>query len=216
MRTFVKICGITDPAILSEIPYGGGAGFLIGAPESPRSLTVEQVPPLIDRLPNGVEAWGVVVDPTAELIHRLYDEAGVDRIQVYGPVPSGLEFLEIHHLVPSLPVAPEGTPGSPPTVPPAEDYPRLHLDAAGTPWVSGSLLTPDWSVCASLVDAHPGRKFTLAGGLSPENVAEALTRVRPWGIDLAAGVESAPGRKEVARIRALLTAVDAYEKELLT
>jgi phosphoribosylanthranilate isomerase len=96
-------------------------------------------------------------------------------------------------------------------VPPAEDYARLHLDASGDPLPGGSTDRPDWEVCRRLVDAHPGRKLLLAGGITPENVVEALQTVRPWGVDVSSGVESAPGRKDAARIRALLEAVAAYD-----
>jgi phosphoribosylanthranilate isomerase len=151
------------------------------------------------------------VDPSSELIHRLFDEVGVDRIQVYGPVPKGLEFLEVHHLVPSIAVGPPGGSVPEPTVPPAEDYPRIHLDAAGQPLPGGSGVRPDWEVCARIVDAHPGRKFVLAGGLTAENAADALATVRPWGLDVSSGIESAPGVKDLEKMRAFVRAVTEYE-----
>src|SRR5579871_5130705 len=110
MHTFVKVCGITEAAVLAEIPEGGAAGFVVEVPGCVRSLSVEAVAPLVEALPPGAEAWAVVADPSAELVHRLFGEAGVDRIQVYGKVPPDLEFLEVHHLVPSLPLPPRGVP----------------------------------------------------------------------------------------------------------
>ncbi|MFI5413594.1 MAG: hypothetical protein ACHQ0I_03295, partial [Candidatus Lutacidiplasmatales archaeon] len=106
MSTFVKFCGLKDPAIVKEVPPGGAAGFVVDVPASPRNVTLEAALELIPHVPTEAEAWAVVVDPSAELLHRLFDEVGVDRIQVYGKIPTGLEFLEIHHLVPSVPILP--------------------------------------------------------------------------------------------------------------
>jgi phosphoribosylanthranilate isomerase len=192
-------------------PDGGAAGFVIQVPGSPRNLSIEDAGSLVEHVPQDAEAWAVVVDPSAELIHKLFDEVGVDRIQVYGTIPPDLEFLEIHHLVPSLPVPPPGSGGEAPKIPPAEDYPRLHLDAAGQPLPGGSGVRPDWEMCARIVDSQPGRKLVLAGGLTPENAQEALAVVRPWGVDVSSGIESAPGVKDPERIKAFLTAVLEFE-----
>jgi phosphoribosylanthranilate isomerase len=211
MRTFVKFCGLRDPEAVKAVPAGGAAGFVIDVAPSPRNLSIEAASALLPDVPTEAEAWAVVVDPSAELIHRLFEDAGVDRVQVYGKVPSGLEFLEVHHLVPSIAVGPAGGNVPDPTVPPAEDYPRIHMDAAGQPVPGGSGTRPDWEVCARLVDSNPGRKFVLAGGLSAENVGDALATVRPWGVDVSSGIESAPGVKDLAKMRAFVAAVEAYE-----
>ena len=211
MRTFVKFCGLKDPAAVKEVPSGGAAGFVIGVPDSPRNVVPEVVADLIAHVPTEAEAWAVVVDPSTELIHRLFDEVGVDRVQVYGTIPSGLEFLEVHHLVPSVAISPAAGGAEDPKIPPAEDYPRIHLDAAGQPLPGGSGTRPDWEVCARIVDSHPGRKFVLAGGLTPDNVTDALGSVRPWGVDVSSGIESAPGVKDVAKMQAFLRAVEAFE-----
>ena len=212
MRTFVKFCGLREPSTVAAVPAGGAAGVVVDVPASPRSVTPEVAAQLVAAVPAEAEAWAVVVDPSATLIHRLFDEVGIDRIQVYGAVPADLEFLEVHHLVPSVPVPPTGSPGEMPPIPAAEDYPRVHLDAAGQPLPGGSGTRPDWSRCAEIVDRNPGRKFVLAGGLRPENVAEALAQVRPWGVDVSSGIESAPGVKDPTRMRAFVEAVERFER----
>jgi phosphoribosylanthranilate isomerase len=211
MKTFVKFCGLRDEATVREVPAGGAAGFVVEVPDSPRNLPLEKATALIEHVPTEAEAWAVVVDPSAELIHRLFDEVGVDRVQVYGKIPPGLEFLEVHHLVPSIPVGAPGSGAPEPAVPAAEDYPRVHLDASGQPLPGGSGVRPDWEVCARIVDAHPGRKFVLAGGLTVDNVVEALETVRPWGVDVSSGIESARGVKDIEKMRAFVAAVAATE-----
>jgi phosphoribosylanthranilate isomerase len=212
VKTFVKFCGLRSAEEVVEVPSGGAAGFVVGVEGSPRNLAPEEAARLIERLPSEAEAWGVVVNPGVELLRQLFDDVGVDRIQVYGAVPEGLEYLERHHLVPSIAVGTSGSSAEVPTVPPPEEYPRVHLDAAGQPLPGGSGVRPDWEVCAKLVDAHPGRKFVLAGGLTPENVRDALGSVRPWGVDVSSGIEKAPGVKDVAKMRAFVAAVEAFEK----
>jgi phosphoribosylanthranilate isomerase len=211
VRTFVKFCGLRQRSELEQVPVGGAAGFVLEVPASPRNLSVEEAARLLEALPAEVEGWAVVVQPSAELIRRLFDEVGVDRIQVYGPVPDGLEYLERHHLVPSIAVETSGPSAELPKVPPPEEYPRVHLDAAGQPLPGGSGVRPDWETCARLVDANPGRKFLLAGGLTPENVADALASVRPWGVDVSSGLERSPGVKDPERMRAFVAAVEAFE-----
>ena len=211
MRTFVKFCGIKDPAVLEEVPDGGAAGFVVNVPGSPRSVSVEDVARWVDQVPSQAEAWAVVVRPSSDLVHQLFDEAGIDRIQVYGEVPSGLEFLEVHHIVPSVAIPVSAGGAADPPLPAPEDHPRVHLDSAGQPLPGGSGVRPDWEVCARIVGANPGRKFVLAGGLTAENVADALTTVHPWGVDVSSGVESRPGVKDVEKMRAFKKAVEAFE-----
>lgn len=210
MKTFVKFCGCTSPELFSLLPPGGAAGFVIEVPGSPRSVSIEQATALVVQLPQGTEAWAVVVDPTADRIHALFDEVGVDRIQVYGSIPEGLDFLERHHLVPSFPL-PLDT-ATLPTLPPAEEFPRIHLDASGDPArPGGNGQLANWETAAALAEAYPGRKLLLAGGLTAENVGEALRQAHPWGVDTSSGIESSPGVKDPERMRAFLRAVEAFE-----
>ena len=83
---------------------------------------------------------------------------------------------------------------------------RLLLDTAVGPRFGGSGTMFPWRWARDLVLANPVREFILAGGLSPENVAEAIGQARPFGVDVASGVEALPGRKDIYRVRDFITA----------
>jgi phosphoribosylanthranilate isomerase len=80
----------------------------------------------------------------------------------------------------------------------------LLVDAAVKGVYGGSGVTADWSAAAELAKKYP---LLLAGGLTPENVADAVRQVKPWGVDVASGVESAPGEKDAAKMSAFVKAV---------
>ena len=210
----MKFSGVTDERVLDAVPEGGAAGFVVEVPASPHNLSIEAATHLAEQVPRGVEVWAVTADPPSDLIHRLFDEMGVDRIQVYGAVPEGLEFLETHHIVPSLPIHLVGSPAPLPRVPRPEEHPILHLDAPGDPLARGSPDVPDWEACRGLVDAHPGRKLVLAGGLSVANVAQALEAVRPWGLDVSKGIEGPSGALDPEAMKAFAAAVLSAEATL--
>jgi hypothetical protein len=117
VKTFVKLSGVTDAESLPLAPEGGAVGFLVGVPGAPRNLEPARAAELVGAAPAGAEVWAVTRSPTAALVHQLFDEVGVDRVQVYGSIPEGLEFLEIHHLVPSLEIPRHGTTGPEPKCP---------------------------------------------------------------------------------------------------
>jgi phosphoribosylanthranilate isomerase len=85
-----------------------------------------------------------------------------------------------------------------------EDAPALLVDASVKGVFGGTGITADWDSAAQLARQYP---ILLAGGLTPENVAEAVQRVHPWGVDVASGVESTPGVKDLNKIKAFIKAV---------
>jgi phosphoribosylanthranilate isomerase len=85
-----------------------------------------------------------------------------------------------------------------------EDPPAFLVDASVKGAYGGTGITADWGTAAELAKQYP---LLLAGGLTPENVAEAVRRVRPWGVDVASGVESVPGKKDPAKMKAFVQAV---------
>lgn len=81
MKTFVKLSGVTDPASVHLAPEGGAIGFLVGVPGAVRNLEPAKAAELVTSAPPGSEVWAVTRSPSPELIHQLFDEVGVDRVQ---------------------------------------------------------------------------------------------------------------------------------------
>lgn len=213
MRTFVKFCGITEEATLELAPAEGAIGLVIDVPGSPRNLTFERAAELAEKVPTHAEVWAVTVNPSPEAVRRIFNEVGVDWIQVHGVLPEGLEWVERHRLVPSVPIPSGGEEVVPPTLAVDDQFRRIHLDSAGGALPGGTGVPPSWPACARVVDASPGRKVLLGGGLTPENVGAALSVVHPWGVDVSSGIEDAPGHKSPEKMRTFVAAVAAWEKE---
>jgi phosphoribosylanthranilate isomerase len=90
----------------------------------------------------------------------------------------------------------------------ANGEPAFLVDASVKGLYGGSGVTADWDGAAKLAKKYP---LLLAGGLNPENVAEAVCRVKPWGVDVASGVESAPGKKDTSKMKAFVQAIQRLE-----
>jgi phosphoribosylanthranilate isomerase len=185
--TRVKICGITraEDAIAAA---GLGASYLgfIFVKESPRCVTPEQALGLRHAASSsaGPEFVGVFRNESHQRIRDIADFVGLDLIQLHGDEGYRLDLptIQAFHVKDTLPDAET-----------AADY--VMFDSGG-----GTGRTFDWA----LLDRYPRTKpFFLAGGITPDNVAEAVERTRPFAVDVASGVESSPGVKDHQKLRAL-------------
>jgi phosphoribosylanthranilate isomerase len=186
---FVKVCGITrlDDARQALASGASALGFVLW-PKSPRYVTPQQVRAIVDGLPAGTMTVGVFVDETAEHIRSVAAASGVSTVQLNDesepgamatldrPVLKVVTLANVDRLAPRWPA----------------DV-TLLLDAHDPVRRGGTGVTVDWSRAAGIARS---RRLILAGGLTPANVAEAIERVRPYGVDVASGVESAPGVKD--------------------
>ena len=213
MRTFVKFCGMNDERLLDLVSPDGAVGLVIDVPASPRNLTFDRARELAEKVPTHAEVWAVTVDPSAESVRRIFNDVGVDWIQVHGRLPEELEWVERHRLVPSIPIPSGGDEVEPPPLAVYDEFRRLHFDYSCVLFLGVTGAIPCWTACARLVDEAAGRKILLGGGLTAENVAHALTAVHPWGVDVSSGIEEAPGRKSEAKMRRFLDAVRAWEDQ---
>lgn len=183
---FIKICGVTTPqAVDAAVEAGADALGFVFAP-SARRLLPAGARALCRGLPDGILRVAVMRHPPAELAACVLEEFGPDWVQTDA---EDFEALVLPSGCIELPVYRSGR------VPPsARRAPRLLFEGTR----SGSGETADWSEARELAAAT---RVVLAGGLDPDNVGEAVRRVRPWGVDVSTGVERAPGDKDPAKIK---------------
>jgi len=198
----VKICGITRPED-ADAAIAAGADLLgfVFRSGTPRALEPEASGWI--RNVAGVERVGVFLDAPLDEVVRVRDLLALDWVQLHGSEPDS--YLEVlgERVIRRVPVGSE------------IDWDRV-TDLAdrclplfdpgagdGVPWA--------WE---ELEEAPPGIRFGLAGGLTPENVADAVRAVRPYLVDVSSGVEAAPGIKDHGKIRAFIAAARAAESQL--
>ena len=197
MSLFIKICGLRDAgAVDAAVAAGANAiGFVFT--ESVRRITPTAAAELAARLPGSVQRVAVMRHPTPQLWNAVLSEFRPDVLQTD---LSDLTSLEVPATVEVWPVIREGEQ--------VEQLPARFVFEGGH---SGSGQVVDWNVAAAI--ARRG-EMILAGGLSPANIAQAITTVRPYGIDVSSGVETAPGVKDAQKIRAFIKAARAAETRL--
>ena len=203
--TFIKICGITRPDDgLAALEAGADALGFIRVPGTPRFRLLTECVRLIqsirERAGRDFEAVGVYVDPDPDAIAHEIEAAGFDRVQLHGAEPLSL----IQALgVPAIKTIKISDASS---LDRAEEYPGVDLlaDTADPRLHGGTGRGYDASLLAPLVSR---RRVIVAGGLHPGNVAGIVRHLHPYGVDVSSGVESAPGVKDPAKIRAFIQAV---------
>lgn len=200
----VKVCGLTDVEEARACAAAGAWGVgLVFAEASPRRVSVDRARAISAALEPGVARVGVFVDPDPSAAAEIAREAGLTHIQVHGAADPGAV-----RLASGLPVIEGVRVDGPGAIARARasvaDLVLLDAAVAGVHGGTGTRF--DWDL---LEREPPGRPFGVAGGLRPDNVAEAVRRLRPALVDVSSGVESEPGRKDIARVTAFLDAVDA-------
>ncbi|MDO5370420.1 phosphoribosylanthranilate isomerase [Paracoccus sp. (in: a-proteobacteria)] len=205
----VKICGITRPDDLSAVAEAGAryAG-LVFFPKSPRHLSVEAARALALAAPAGVARVGLFVNPDDATLEAVLDRVPLDIIQLHGgETPARVAETKARS---GLPVMKAVGIAAPADLDALWDYglaaDLLLVDAKASPDAAlpgGNGLAFDWRLLAGRRMLKP---WMLAGGLTPANVAEAVRLTGAPMVDVSSGVESAPGIKDRARIRAFVNA----------
>lgn len=204
VRTRIKVCGLTRPedvALLAEL--GVDAVGFIYAERSKRALTPTAAAALARVTPAILTRVGVFVDASLAELEAAQESAGLHLLQLHGALPEGLlEWAAARHVGLMRAVAFDAD--APPRLPPAPPFDALLIDGPE----AGSGQPFDWAGAAALRGA-PG--WVLAGGLTPQNAAAALTALRPPAVDVASGVEASPGVKSATALRAFVRAVRAFD-----
>lgn len=200
---YIKICGITNFAdAVAAIESGAdalGFNFYRG---SARFVSPQVARDIIEHLPQNVLSVGVFVNEEGpETVARIAAEAGVAAVQLHGDEsPAYCRALKDRMVIKGLRVSRDFKP---------EDVARygteaVLLDAYSPKARGGTGETFDWSLARRARELMP--KLFLAGGLTPDNVAEAVAAVRPYAVDVCSSIEVAPGRKDTARMRLFIAA----------
>lgn len=209
--TKVKICGVTLPDDAARVA-ASGADF-IGLnfwPKSKRYLDPARGPLLatVARAAGAIQVVGVFVDASLDDITAVASQVDLDIIQLHGDEdPDALAAIG---RATNRPVWKSIAVGAPRDLDHLDAW-RVDALLLDTPSAGrgGSGATFDWSLAADARRRYPTRRLLLAGGLTPDNVGAAITQVAPWAVDVASGVETAPGIKDAARLAAFLAAVRA-------
>jgi len=220
MSIWVKICGNTsleDTWLAAEA--GADAVGFVFAP-SPRQVTVEKVAAITPLLSDAVEKIGVFVNGTMEEIDAAVQRCGLTGVQLHsesGPdLPAelrkrngkGLRILRVVHF---------GAGASEQAAALALDknIDALLIDSRTATALGGTGIAFDWNAAREVLfqNANTCRRVA-AGGLTPENVAEAIATLNPWGVDVVSGVEAAPGRKDADKVRIFVTKARAAAERI--
>jgi phosphoribosylanthranilate isomerase len=208
---WIKICANTtlEDAQLAAEAGADAVGFVF-AP-SPRRVTAAHVAAITPHLPASLEKIGVFVDATLDEICATVRDCGLTGVQLHsgaGPdltaqlrenFGTNLCILRVVHFGPDAPHHAAAI-----TTDPNVD--AILVDSRTATAVGGTGVAFDWTSARETLfqSTKAGRRLVAAGGLTPDSVAEAIATLRPWGVDVASGVELAPGRKDPRKVRAFI------------
>lgn len=199
MGLFVKICGIANEEDARDVAALGpdAMGFVLW-PSSKRYAPPDQVAEWVRRLPSGILKVGVFVDAPAEVVRETLHRAGLEVAQLHGRERaedfrgSAFRHWKALALTGDVKAAAQGW-----------RVDAFLVDTYSSQLPGGTGQVGDWGAARRFV-ASTRTPVLLAGGLTPDNVREAIRAVEPWGVDVSSGVEARPGRKDMGRVKAFI------------
>lgn len=199
----VKICGVTRQEDLDTAVQAGvdSIGFIVDVTASPRNLSFREAKNLIDRLPSNVDSVAVTVFNGVQRTAEICQELAPNFIQLHGMAS---ESYRRNGLASRVKVIVAVDVGAPDVIEQALSYSRFSqavlVDTHDQAGRGETGLVHDWSLSRKVRDAIHPAPMILAGGLTPQNVNQAVQTVRPYGIDVSTGVEVRPGIKDSAKM----------------
>ena len=191
----VKICGITNiEDALQAVAAGADALGFVFHPPSPRCVTPDQAGAIIRELPPFIQTVGLFVNTDLALVNETADRCGLDLVQLHGDEPPEYCTGVQRRVLKAFRVRDEAS------LEPVRQYrvAGFLLDAWSPESYGGTGRTFNWEVAAEVKRYGP---LVLAGGLTPENVRQAVELVKPYAVDVSSGVEAAPGKKDPDKVR---------------
>jgi len=201
--TVVKICGIKTLQDAKEA-INAGADYL-GFNFYPKSVrfieksACAEITSVLKREHPQVKLVGVFVNSPVDEVKDILQFCSLDLAQLHGDETPEIFAQLAPHAFRAFRGIPESNAGYE-----RSEAPFMLIDAAVKGVYGGSGVTADWTAATELAKQYP---LLLAGGLTPENVADAVKQVNPWGADVASGVESAPGEKDAGKMKAFVRAI---------
>ena len=200
----IKICGITNVEdALAAVAAGADALGFNFCRESPRFVKSDVVKRIVAQLPPFVLPVGVFVNEDVKIVRDWMDDCGLAIAQLHGDEAAAYCDLLGRPVLKAIRLKDRGSLLSLAEYKGRSRVRGFVLDAFSTASYGGTGQMTDWDLAAEAAKAAP---ILLAGGLTPENVAEAVQKVMPYGVDVSSGVESRPGKKDHAKIRSFINA----------
>ena len=216
---WIKICGTTNlEDALTAVEAGADALGFVFYEKSPRKIDPDTAREVIKGLPPNIEKVGVFVNEPVETILNTAKQTGLTAVQLHGVESRRPEVIrslngggrlkvivvlqadEISSFAGSEHIK--------------DDISAVFVDSGTSQLPGGTGKTFEWRAAAVEVEAIKGNSnLVVAGGLNPNNVTEAIRILRPWGVDVASGVEATPGKKDLKKVRAFIEAVRNTEKK---
>jgi phosphoribosylanthranilate isomerase len=204
MRTRVKICGITRAQdAIKAVEFGADAIGLVFYDKSPRAVTIDEARAIIQKIPPFVSIVGLFVDPSPKDVAAVLHRVSLDLLQFHGDeLPSecsayGKPYIKAIKIREGIDIAAQ-----------VNRYTTARgilLDTYDPKMPGGTGRVFDWS----MIPKGLGKPIILAGGLTPENVWQAITKVRPFAVDVSGGVEADKGIKDVEKMAAFMRGVQS-------
>ncbi len=203
----VKICGNTRKEDVEHAIHSGAnaIGFIVGFPSTPRNLDLDQAYRLLKDIPTSIDSVVVTNEYNRNLMRRIAEKLPITTIQLIGNTQYSQEIREIFpdiHLIKVVYAEPERLIQSALNF--SKDYDTILIDTKTKDIPGGTGLTHNWSLSRKAVTTIHPTPVILAGGLTPQNVEDAVRIVQPHSVDVSSGVESTPGIKDHSKVETFI------------